>query len=541
MTSTVRDHVRASQRSMDSRGRVAFSLAILSDHVLIGLAFLIAALSFSFGEKIPIGNGLGWDGQFYGTLASRWDEALAEKPLNKYTVVRILPSAAVNLFLRQTGLPLTDEWIIFAFGWLNVICVTISAWLWVRIANAMSLRERGKWLGFCTFFLSFAIAKHSGYYPVLTDIPAFTIGMGMLFCYLTGTELGLYVLTALGAFTWPTLLMQGTILLLFPRDHRDQVADFESDRLPGALNWRNLLLAGYATFCFTLAVFWALEHSHLPICGFIEPAPQVVHLSLLVAGTYLFFVFYRLIDVDRLLKAFVDLPMHHWRRLIGVVLFLVAIRYLYDSWAPFPGHSYGKLYILRLMIKAVYKPGVFLLGHAVYFGPILILGVLLWPQVSREIRRYGVGISLSALFALILGLDGESRHLMHAFPLLAPFVVAVVSRLNWGRRGDILFVVFSLLASKFWYQINSPDILSGSTSLLEFPLQAYALNYGVFMNNQTYLLQAAISLAVTWELYRSIVNHYKTAACNTEAHFDRSGTRAESPRRFLPFRVRFLS
>jgi hypothetical protein len=57
-------------------------------------------------------------------------------------------------------------------------------------------------------------------------------------------------------------------------------------------------------------------------------------------------------------------------------------------------------------------------------------------------------------------------------------------------------VALSAFASKFWWTINQPDF-ENSLSLLEFPLQGYAMNYGVFMNTQTYLIQGLFALAIT--------------------------------------------
>ena len=137
----------------DCENRGNFSLRVKHDHVIVCSAFFAVLLSFYFGERISIGNGLGWDGQFYGALAKNWSNEIAAKPLDQYTIRRVLPSAVIHVFLRLGRFPLSDENVIRGFGLLNILCVTGAAWYWVRIASHLAIGPRGKWLGFCALFL----------------------------------------------------------------------------------------------------------------------------------------------------------------------------------------------------------------------------------------------------------------------------------------------------------------------------------------------------------------------------------------------------
>ncbi len=466
------------------------------DLLIVAATALIAVVGYFCAEKIPIANGLGWDGQVYGELAKGALFQTDEIPLDLYTIRRVLPSAIVYCGLKLCGLSMSDENVIHGFGLLNILCITSVGACWVRIATLMSIGSRGKWLGFCALILNFAVVKHTSYYPVLTDIPAFAIGCWMLYLYMLRRFWSLLVLTVIGAFVWPTMMFQGTLLLLFPRESlsaEEPIRPTASQRHP--FGW-NFWVAGLSTYYVLLAIHWSVGHANLPICGYIDPAKQLLPLSLVIVAVYIFFVLYRMIDVVRCAESIRTLLTRDWPRLIAVCLMIVAVKFAYSYLAPLPGHNDGRLYLLRLFIKAVYKPGIFLVGHAVYFGPIVPLIVLLWTSVSREIQKAGVGISLAVTLALLLSLDGESRHLDHAFPLIVPFAIRVIERLNWDLRRTLSFVALSAFASKFWWTINQPDFET-SLSLLEFPLQGYAMNYGVFMNTQTYLIQGLFALAIT--------------------------------------------
>lgn len=469
---------------------------VAHDLLIVAAAALIAVVGYLCAEKIPIANGLGWDGKIYGDLAKGALFQTDESPLDRYTIRRVLPSAIVCSGLKLCGLTLSDENVIHGFGLLNILCVTSVAWCWVRIAALMAIGPRGRWLGFCALILNFAVVKHTSYYPVLTDIPAFAIGGWMLYLYLLRRFWSLLILTIIGAFVWPTMLIQGTLLLLFPRESLPAEAmNRQRVSQPGRYGI-NYWFAGLATYYLLFAIYWSVGHANLPICGCIDPAKQLLPLSMSIVAVYIFFVLYRMVDVVRCAEAIRTLFTRDWSRLVAVCLMIAAVNFAYAYFAPLPGHHNGKLYLLRLFIKAVYKPGIFLVGHAVYFGPIVPLIMLMWTSVSREIQKAGVGISLAITLALLLSLDGESRHLDHAFPLIVPFAIRVIERLNWDRRRTLVFVALSAFASKFWWTINQPN-LETSLSLLEFPLQRYAMNYGVFMNTQTYLIQGLIALAIT--------------------------------------------
>jgi hypothetical protein len=470
------------------------------DRCILGATALIALAGLLIGEKIPINDGLGWDGLIYGTIAKGGPFNLGDFLLDQYALRRILPSLVVHYSLRAAGISLNDTHVVYGFGLLNVACLSCIAWLWVRIARLLGIGVRGRWLGFCGLILNFAVLKNTTYYPVLTDIPAYAIGCGMLLAYLRGSVAGLCLLTAAGAFVWAPLLPQGLVLLLFPREQADDIGACKCEA-GQRTDLRNYLIAGFATYYALLAIGWSLSHANLPVYGFIDPLKSALPLSLAVVAAYLFFAILRLVDFRQAVRAIETLFLRDWRRLLIVAGGVVVLRFAYGYLAPDQGRLSGQLYLLILGVKSVNKPGVFLVGHAVYFGPIILMAIILWSGIGDSIRRVGFGLSLAVLLSLVQGLDGESRHLIHAFPLIVPFVVQKVERQNWTRWQYVVFGTISLIASKVWLTINSAGMESNA-NLLEFPWQRYAMNYGVFMTNATYLIQGAIAVVLGIALYR---------------------------------------
>src|SRR5262249_2247085 len=141
--------------------------------------------------------------------------------LDGYYVQRVLPSAVLHHVLRLLAIPPTKPVIVWSFGLLNAALLALTAYIWCRVADQLGVGGRGRWLGFVGLFVNYAVLKMAAYYPVLTDIPAFAVGMLMLSCYLGRRHLALAAVTALGSFVWPTLFYQGALFLLFPRDRAD--------------------------------------------------------------------------------------------------------------------------------------------------------------------------------------------------------------------------------------------------------------------------------------------------------------------------------
>jgi hypothetical protein len=155
-----------------------------------------------------------------------------------------------------------------------------------------------------------------------------------------------------------------------------------------------------------------------------------------------------------------------------------------------PGYTL-KQFLCAILVSSVAKPGVFLVAHVVYFGPIVLTAVFLWPQVCERIRRQGLGIVLVAGAAVLLSVASESRQLLGFLPLLAAFAVQAIDVLSPRRWHGAAFLAAGLVLSKCWLPLNEGPLTG---NLLEFPDQRYFMNQGPWMSNGAYLVQGAIVL-----------------------------------------------
>ena len=147
---------------------------------------LLAIILFHsiFPELVQEENGLGWDGEVYATMIKNLPSLLVERKINPYYFQRIFPGSLVFAFLSVSGIALSNSHIIAGFLGLNILLLCITFFFWVKLCQLLQLSIQGRFLSFIGIFINYAILKMPFYYPVLTDLIAFTIGIIMLYCFL---------------------------------------------------------------------------------------------------------------------------------------------------------------------------------------------------------------------------------------------------------------------------------------------------------------------------------------------------------------------
>ncbi len=455
------------------------------------LACLLAIVSFAAGERIGFNNGLGWDGAIYAKWARDFHQEAFETGIDAYRIQRILPAAITHYALRGLGMTLSDKHILNCFAAINIISITLVAMFWVRIADILAIGTRGKWLGFSAMFLNYAVLKNTSFNPVLTDMPAYAVSAGMVWAYLTQRRVGLFVLTAIGAFVWPTLIYIGALLILFPRDN---ARDRRAAPAPFQLN---LIGAGLLTLYIGLGIYYVLERLNGPVFGFLEPIGAVIRLSLTIALAYVFFGSRTLLDNAAL---FDFRRWFSWSRLgslLALVAMVVAIKAFQAALTDRPGYMSFSVYLLTVAVGTVAKPGVFLVAHVTYFGPWLILAAMLWKPICRLIHEHGAGLTLAVLAGFLHGLDSESRHDIYLAPMLVPFFVKATESLGLSTNFYVFMAAISVLASKVWLTINGNFL----DNAFLYPDQLYWMHHGPFMGNTMYIVHGGVAILVGVLIY----------------------------------------
>ncbi len=454
---------------------------VASDALLVSAVFALLLVVFTYAEHPLTHDGLGEEGSTNAQLARDYRTRVLGQGVDDYLIQRVSLPVLVHYCAKLFHYPLSDHAAVKTWRALDLLFLTLAAWLWCVIVRELGIGQRGRWLGVLFLFVNFAVLKWCAYNSAAGDAATLALGLAMLLCYLQGRSFTLAALSLLGAFTWPAALQAGVLLLLFPRKQQN------SEPATPAPSRLHLLIAAAAALW-----VWQVLHQHDVTFAPLERALShtYVNLGITLACAYVFFGLALLLNDGRLFR------LEYFRGRLADATFWLGIA----VWATARMLQY-RLTVVRspltveylsvdLLWSAVLHPGVFLVAHAIYFGPVVVLAFLLWKPVCTNIQRQGTGLVVVMAFALPLALCSDSRQLIVLLPLLVPFVVQAVEEVSWGWTQVGFVAVLSVLASKVWLTIN-PDTLA---NLLQ-------LNVGPCMSAGSYGVQAAFVVFAGYVLY----------------------------------------
>ena len=465
-----------------------------SDLSLVLAAALVAIGCLLFGGKLPYNDGFGADGVIYREWARNFHEEIFVKRVNVYSIQRVLPAAIVHYALRLLHLPRTNRVIFKAFAIYTAMLYVIVAVCWCRVVRELRIRTAGKWLGFIALFLSLPALKYLMWAPVHTDASGWALAMLMLVCYLRRATGWLVAVTLIGAFSWPTCIHIGALMLIFPRPACDGLS---LQSAPRRLRW----LAVTAVVALT-AVAYLMVLQKPPTYEstamdplVLTPYEPTLYLSLILCLAYVLAGCWHLLNS----RPFFELTfLMNRQRLATIALVaagLVVLRWLQNGLSNgSESHHTMDMFVRHTVYTSLVRPGVFFVALAAFFGPIVLVAAILWKSTCRYIHAAGPAIGLSLLMGLFISLDSQSRYLMNHFPLLIPFVVKAMDEWEWDLTGIGLFAAVTLLSSKFWI---FGFIRSLESDPFAFPGQLVWMAFGPWMSSVSYAVQAGLVVLLT--------------------------------------------
>jgi hypothetical protein len=332
----------------------------------------------------------------------------------------------------------------------------------------------------------------------MTDPMAFLLGMVLVWAYVERRPIALWIVTALGAITWPALVYAGAAALMFPRPE-EPVEDAHDPR-----RWVAIAVGAAAA---AIAAAWMIEELVRPFFE-TEGLLASTHRDLWPASVAVIAVTSGLaaFGVARAPRAFAIVPYLRRigpRRLAIGAIATAALFALRAAWIARAGNGEPGISLASTQhVYAAYAmrgPGWSLVHHVVYFGPLVVLAILTWPGVAARACVAGPSGPLLLAMVVVTAVTPESRHLTH----LVPFVlVLVISSTNarWTRGRLAIFAILAFAWSKVWWHIGY-DVPHEATS---WPDLRYTMHLGPWASDATFLahLAAAIVtaaiLAISW-------------------------------------------
>lgn len=466
---------------------------------LLVMALLVwFVANFFYGEKVLDNNGFGWDGVYYANITSHFDNVLKNQILEPYRAQRIFPSFMVYLFSKIFGYslikPTTMVKAFYIYNVLIIMSATIALGLIAKLRNW----KQPIWIiAFSGLFLNYGILKMSVYYTILTDYTAFALGIWMLYFYLSQKKLGLIIITLVGAFTYPTMLISGLILLLFPKKPlaTPENSSFVSLTLNIAPS-RILLSVGIA-FIVCLFAMYSLKTVHPSefsssyrtiYAGVIGQIPSI-HSTLIGSISLLCLFLYFTFGIIPFIKKQITAEITFQRIYLALMtagLVLLAKHVLINpalhpllTLLPYLNYSYGGTLI---------NPLIFFVAHFVYYGPILLLIVFHWNKIVAIAYEEGFGITALLFLYFFLAVGPESRQYFNELGIFVFFICEFLNKKNVSLFFSGWMILLSIAVSKCWFLINSHPL-------------GYSMSQGQGMRDISYLQQLIGMIIVMLILY----------------------------------------
>jgi hypothetical protein len=509
-------------------------------------AVALGIVGYLLGDRTNWTSGYGYDGRFYGELATNFPSAVLghgaivppgigvyDGPhlsgVDSYYAFRIVPSGIVWVGLHVLGLSGTHAHVVLLFALLAALMFGVATFCWCRSADLLGLGEQAKLVGAIGLIVNFAVLRTGTYYPVLTDHVALAVGALSLYLWLRRATLPLVVCIVVGCFAWPITVVIGALLLLFPppEDAREQLA--AAARSPAPARWRpapfGLAVGGLAAVVGMFALTWLQVRGYRSREG-TDQLP-LFPLSVAIVGLYVFAVVAFLLPPGGLRQLLGIVRALDVRRVVLVGGLVVGVLVAASLLARRPGYQ-GVVLFKDAFWSTTLDPGIFLVVLVCYYGPLLLLVVGDLPRVAADAWRLGPAMVGIIGLGLMLALVNQPREIIESFPFVLLAAVLAARRLYVLSRPVVLaFLALSVLLARPWLHIGSIGL--DLTKLQDFPAQRYYMATGTWTSPLTYGLQlaaVAITGAALWLATRPYRRHAPRATPQPAVPVQAPGTSA---------------
>ncbi len=489
--------------------------------IFSAIAIFYPAACILYGDLIPEAAGLGHDGVHSATYSQHIATLFNQVP-NAYTVQHSLiwfVLGGVYWLIAQFSATFADAlnvnhipglapqgWranatIAIASYWaVNSICLVASIFCWAKIVERLAITGAVAVLSYFMLFISVGNLKMPSFYVIIGDLPMLLFGVGAIYLYLANRRGWLMGFGILSGFIRSGLPEMAALLLMFPHVTHGTRSSSGGHLGYVAAGLGGAILAAGVAYCID-------DPQHLLYTQHLQDSVAVRLLSGAIACAYVTVGLYFLFRRVRLDDAIPQI--RHVLSALAVVAGVATPLWL------FAGPT--DLSYLEFFKRGVYTgsafPGISLVAHIVYFGPGILLVILLWPKVADAARELGTGFVAMLGLGVCLSIFSESRTITAYIPAFILALILALARMGHLRKwGFVACATLCVLFSKVWMQMAVTDRFFDGPGLV--PLQRYFMNFGPWFSPRSYLWQGlaillASAILISW-LYGPIHSKRRT-------------------------------
>ena len=428
------------------------------------IAFLLLLIFFQInGEKIPVNEGAFGDGLFYRDVGRFFLDDMEKSGYNLVQLTRILPFALLNLSFSALHLVKDNEGLQHGMIIWQLVFLGISIYWYFRIVKKLRLKPALMTIGFILLFFNYAWLKNVWYHPFTPDMMAFALGMGQANYFLRYEKFKLGMVSILGAFVSPLLMLSGILMLFLPGD---KLPLYEGQRpknlLPAIIAL--VLPMAFALLGWTIwawgAQSWIAQILHLAAIIFVgaliiwAAKQNSINWSLAIAQLQ------KRSRSDRLSKGIMAMA--------GMLLLLIML--------SGENESLGLTRFLKELGNGALRfPGDLIINSVLFWGLPVLFTLIYLSRVIQESGKLGWSVVWILALGLVFLMFLKPSALAAWIPLWVVVVIKGIKRYRWEVKDLLLNALLAVLLSFYWLPINSPSLVQYLEKSSEVPAQTWAV------------------------------------------------------------------
>lgn len=460
---------------------------------LLGLLAVIVFFQIN-GEKIPVNEGAYGDGLFYRDVGRFFLDDMDNSGYNLVQLTRILPFALLNLSFSTFHIVKDNEGLLHGMIIWQVIYLALGVYWFFRIAKKLRLKTAVLTLGFIVLFFNFAWLKSIWYQPFSPDLFAFALGMGQANYFLRYEKFKLGMVSIIGAFVSPLLLISGLLMLFLPGD---KLPLYEGQRpktltpavlsllIPlgvGILGWG---VWGWSDESLTEQFFHVLALLAIPFVLVFGAINNTVDWDLGLTQLK------KRTTTDRLSKGVMGF--------VGIILVLILLSGQNEGLGVFR-------FLKELGTGSFRFPFDFIISFSLQWGLLAMLSILFLKRLIQEMGRLGWPAVLVLSMGLVFAVSFKVNALAAWVPLWGVIVIKALKRYRWGNKDLIIAGIAALILSLAWLPLNSEKLTQflstkDSSLLSSWQVQKWAMHTTEYTSLFSYTVIALLLAILTFWFY----------------------------------------
>lgn len=465
----------------------------------------IFTLSF-VGEKIPLNDGAGYDGEFYYNVAQNFSTDFFTTGYDRFRIFRIFPFFLINLFFVLFNIEASHTNLMTSMYVLHYINLAIQLIFFFKLIQLNAWKKTTSAIIFGCFFFNYFVLKNCGYEIFQTDAFANTIFL-VSFYFLQRQKFLLAIsISFLGILTWPTITYMIWLLYFFKEP-------FPQDAPRLKLHTGITLAVVFPLLSAGAVVTLYLLHKQplLESMLFIPASVPLLLASVIAWGAFLSVVFrhfdYQFYSPLTYIREFVR--QSPWKKLALVVIPFVVLNLYLRAHTNEEFYFSEVAFILQMFLRPLKYPLVTPVAHICYFGILPLLVLFFFRDFSKEIFNRSPGYALAFLAFVFFAIDSEARHIIPFLPLILVPLGCTLDKAKLSAKTVASLLILQLLLSHFFVPINVVGIEEALENNDYYGVaQLYYMNFGPWISLQFYIVWAIVAVVVA-ALVRFIIKKRK--------------------------------